>query len=261
MKNINDYKALAFFDLDGTLLNAKSQLDLDVVQAIHQIRANGVLPFIATGRGNFELHDIMKQTGITGAIAMNGQYIVLDGKTIYKEEIPKSSIEKLLVAAKPHEEALSFYDGTHYWVNEMTENARIAYDYTHMPLPNVDPTRYLNQEVNMLLVLTKALSQVDYYKAQVPELNFFKNAPSSIDVTNCDTNKGTGLKHILEVLDFKGETFAFGDGRNDLDLLLAADHKTAMGNAVNELKSIADFVTTKNTNHGIVNAFKHWEIL
>jgi Cof subfamily protein (haloacid dehalogenase superfamily) len=261
MENINDYKALAFFDLDGTLLNRQSQLDDEVVQAIHKIRENGVLPFIATGRGHFELDSIMTKTGITGAIAMNGQYIILDGKTIYKEKIPTSSVEKLLAAAEPHREALSFYDSKGYWLNEMTDFARRAYAYTHATLPTVSPTRFLNNEVNMLLVLTDQLSRVDYYKEKVPELNFFMNSLWSIDVTNASTNKGTGIHRVTDILGFKGETFAFGDGRNDLHLLAAANHKTAMGNAVPELKAIADFVSTANTEHGIVNAFKHWEIL
>lgn len=261
MENINDYKALAFFDLDGTLFNAKSQVDPEVVNALQKIRENGVLPFIATGRGHFELDKVMDATGISGAVAMNGQYIILNHQTIYKEEIPKTSIEKLIQAAKPYHEALSFYDSQGYWLSQMTDFAQKAYEYTHQPLPAVAPGRYLDHEVNMLLVLTDQLSQVDYYKAQVPELNFFMNSPSSIDVTNITTNKGTGIQHVIDVLGFKGETFAFGDGRNDLHLLQAADHKTAMGNAVPELKELADFVTTANTDHGIVNAFKHWGLL
>ncbi|TKV34734.1 Cof-type HAD-IIB family hydrolase, partial [Citrobacter sp. TBCS-11] len=79
-----------------------------------------------------------------------------------------------------------------YWVSELTDLAKRAYSYTHMPMPQVDARRYLSQEVNMLLVLTNQLSQVEYYKEQVPELNFFMNSPSSIDVTNSTTNKGTG---------------------------------------------------------------------
>lgn len=261
MENINDYKALAFFDLDGTLLNAQSQLDQEVIDGLSRIRENGVLPFIATGRGHFELDGIMKATGINGAVAMNGQYIILDGETIYKEEIPTQSVKKLVDAAKPHAEALSFYDSKGYWVNELTDFAKKAYAYTHMPLPHVDAQRYLAQEVNMLLVLTNQLSQVEYYKEAVPELNFFMNSPSSIDVTNRQTNKGTGISQVKNLLGFSGETFAFGDGRNDLDLFKAADHRTAMGNAVPELKELADFISTENTNHGIINAFNHWGIL
>ena len=261
MENINDYKALAFFDLDGTLLNSQSKLDAEVIEGIHRIRENGVLPFIATGRGHFELDDIMELTGITGAIAMNGQFIILDGETIYKEKIPTPAVEKLLQAARPHDEAIAFYDASNYWVDGLTDFVKQTYAYTHMPLPPVDPTRFLENEINMLLVLTDQLSQVDYYKAAVPELNFFMNSPSSIDVTNISTNKGTGIDQVKKIINFKGETFAFGDGRNDLDLFKAADHRTAMGNAVPELMELADFISTANTNHGIINAFKHWDLL
>ena len=49
---------------------------------------------------------------------------------------------------------------------------------------------------------------------------------------------------------------AMTGGGELLDLFKAADHRTAMGNAVPELKELADFISTENTNHGIINAFK-----
>lgn len=96
MDNINKhYHALAFFDLDGTLLNKNSELDESVRQALHTIRDNGILPIIATGRGHFELEELMAQSGITSAIAMNGQYIIVDGETIYHEPIPLDKLIEL----------------------------------------------------------------------------------------------------------------------------------------------------------------------
>ena len=261
METINDYRALAFFDLDGTLLNADSELDDEVIDALAQIKKNGVLPFIATGRGHFELPRIMKPAGITGAITMNGQYIIYDDETIFKSAIPTTAITKLLELADSCDEALSFYDDDHYWVSQLTEYAREAYGHFHQTMPVADRNAYLTDEVNMLLVLTDKLSQVAFYKERIPELNFYMNSPSSIDVTNSFINKGTGVAEVKKIFGFTGETYAFGDGRNDLDLLAACDHKTAMGNAVPELKALADFVTTDNTNHGIINAFKHWGLL
>ena len=88
MENINKhYHSLAFFDLDGTLLNKKSQLDKEVITALHTIRDKGTLPIIATGRGHFELTELMALSGITSAIAMNGQYIIIEGETLYHDPI------------------------------------------------------------------------------------------------------------------------------------------------------------------------------
>lgn len=203
----------------------------------------------------------MAATGITGAVAMNGQYIVLDGQTIYKDPISIENIEKLHTLAIEQDEALAFYGKEGYWVDRHTDFVRQAYAYTHMPLPEIDPEGYKSEEVNMLLLLTDKLSQVDYYKAQMPELNFFMNAPTSIDITNISTNKGTGITHVKDVLNFKGKPMLLVMDEILLHLLAAADHGTAMGNAVPELKEIADFISSKNTEKGIVNAFKHWNFI
>ena len=56
-------------------------------------------------------------------------------------------------------------------------------------------------------------------------------------------------------------TFGFGDGSNDFALLEACDYKIAMGNGLPELKEIADFVTLKNTEGGIVHALNHFELI
>lgn len=56
-------------------------------------------------------------------------------------------------------------------------------------------------------------------------------------------------------------TFAFGDGPNDFDLFKACDFKIAMGNAVDGLKEIADFVTKTNLEGGINHALKHYQLI
>ncbi|GHU36249.1 hydrolase [Bacilli bacterium] len=259
MENINKtYHAMAFFDLDGTLLNKNSQLDEEVIQALHHIRRKGILPVIATGRGHFELDALMTQAGITSAVTMNGQFIIVEGEVIYHEAMAAESIAKLKTIADAKQQALAFYDKDTYCVSEMTDLVKKAYGYTDAPLPTVDPTHYLTTEINMLLIITDQASDVAYYQNLVPEFNYFKNSPYSIDIINAGSNKGTGIKKVVELLGFTGETYGFGDGPNDLHLLEAVDHATAMGNAIDDLKAIADFVTTANTDHGIVNAFKHW---
>ncbi|MDR0200120.1 MAG: Cof-type HAD-IIB family hydrolase [Streptococcaceae bacterium] len=255
------YKALAFFDLDGTLLDEKSHVTPEITNALTQIRKNGVLPIIATGRGGFELDAIQKATGITSVICLNGQQISLEGEIIYREPISIEKTTALSQAAQEADEALAFYDDKHYWVSEINDTVRGAYGYTHAPLPQVAPEDYLTHEVNMLLVLTENENQVAYYQALIPELDYFRNTNYSIDITNKGTDKGSGLRKLVELLDFKGETYAFGDGPNDISLLKAADHATAMDNACDATKEVADYITTANTNHGIVNAFKHWGLL
>ncbi|GAB2022489.1 Cof-type HAD-IIB family hydrolase [Pseudolactococcus yaeyamensis] len=239
-------------------MNSQSQLDEEVIQALHHIRRNGILPIIATGRAHFELEAFMAQSGITSAVAMNGQFIIIEGETIYHEPMAVASIDKLKTLADAKNQALAFYDKDSHWVSKLTVLVKDAYGYTAVPVPTINATHYLTNEINMLLLFSDQIADVAYYQNLVPEFNYFMNTPYSIDIVNANSNKGTGIKKVVELLDFTGETYGFGDGPNDLHLLEVVDHATAMENALDELKAIADFVTTANTDHGIVNAFKHW---
>jgi hydroxymethylpyrimidine pyrophosphatase-like HAD family hydrolase len=44
---------------------------------------------------------------------------------------------------------------------------------------------------------------------------------------------------------------AFGDGLNDLSMIKAARYSVAMGNAVDEVKAAAGFVTATNDEDGV----------
>ena len=77
-----------------------------------------------------------------------------------------------------------------------------------------------------------------------------------LDSIGCD--KGTALSAVSQALNIpKENTYAFGDGHNDLCMFREAGHRIAMGNAVEELKAQADFVTTPILADGVRNGLKH----
>ena len=112
----------------------------------------------------------------------------------------------------------------------------------------------------MLLVICE--NGDEFYKENFPELKFFRNGPSSMDTISKEGSKGHGIRKLIETLDyFDVPTYGFGDGPNDVELLGACDYKIAMGNAVPALKEVADFVTKKNTEGGIVYALRHYSLI
>ncbi|MFR2030925.1 MAG: HAD family hydrolase [Collinsella sp.] len=62
-------------------------------------------------------------------------------------------------------------------------------------------------------------------------------------------DKGVGVARALEYLGRtdNARTFGFGDSGNDLGMLAAVETAVAMGNAMPEVKAVADYVTT--TSH------------
>lgn len=203
----------------------------------------------------------MAQSGITSAITMNGQYIIVEGETIYHDPMDVTHITKLKTLSDAKNQSMAFYDKSGNWVSKMTQLVKDAYAYIDSPLPIINETKHLTDEINMLLLFSDQPDDVTYYRTHVPELAYFKNTPYSIDIVNAGSNKGTGVKKVVELLGFTGKTYGFGDGPNDIDLLACVDYATAMGNAISKLKASADFVTTANTDKGIINALAHWHLL
>ena len=82
------------------------------------------------------------------------------------------------------------------------------------------------------------------------------------DIIPCNGGKDIGIQKILDYFNFnKEEAMAFGDGGNDISMLKYVGTGVAMGNAKDDVKAIADYITDSVQEDGIVSALKHFEIL
>ena len=71
-------KKVVFFDIDGTLVTRNNQVPKTTIEAIEQLKKNGVTPIIATGRSPLLIKEIAQTLNIDSYISMNGQYIVYE---------------------------------------------------------------------------------------------------------------------------------------------------------------------------------------
>ncbi|WP_206859098.1 Cof-type HAD-IIB family hydrolase [Candidatus Enterococcus mangumiae] len=257
---MTNYKAITFFDLDGTLLDGNSKITPEIAAAIQALKDNDILPVIATGRTEMEIRQIMRDAGITSAATMNGSCISVEGEEIYSVRFSKEECQKMRDHIEEQGHALCFYNRDNIWSTHHTETMRKAYGFIHSDVPPIDPSAFQDHPINMLLILSE--SGDEYYHEHFPELTFYRNSPYSIDTVKKGISKGAGVKRLKETLNLENiPTFGFGDGPNDFALLQACDHKIAMGNAYDELKEIATFITKKNTEGGIVHALKHFDLI
>lgn len=254
-------KGLVFFDLDGTLLNGASQLDPAVAEAIHQLSANGYEPFLATGRSPIEVSAIMEAAGITSGVFMNGQAALFHGELLYERTLAPATIQRLYDLVEHNGDGLSLYNTQRYnlVIDGATEDA--AYQYIHSNTPPIDATFHLKEPVVMALLLAEPGHDDDYREA-FPELHFLRNTPYSVDIIAANQSKAVGIQAIREALQATDlPTYAFGDGPNDFEMFDVVDTAIAMGNAIDALKERADYVTTANTENGIINGLHHFQLL
>ncbi len=76
-------------------------------------------------------------------------------------------------------------------------------------------------------------------------------------------DKGVGVARALAYLGREGNvrTFGFGDSGNDLGMLAAVETAVAMGNAMPEVKAVADYVTDDVAHDGTVTAMQHFGLI
>lgn len=86
-----------------------------------------------------------------------------------------------------------------------------------------------------------------------------KSKEDYIEITSQTASKENAFFQLLSFFNVPiSETIAIGDGYNDLMLIRNAAIGVAMQNAVDEVKSIADFVTLSNNNNGVAFAINHY---
>ena len=261
MKWSDGMKGFVFFDLDGTLLNGESKVDASTAEAIQTLKNNGYEPFIATGRSSAETRDIMESANIHSGIFMNGQVVLYRDQLVYSSEIPTETVEKFHQMVKEDGYGLTAYNDKQFYLVASSPGAKDAYGFIHSNPPALNPDFYKENPINMMLFISLPPAE-EKYKVAFPNLDFLRNTPYSVDVISKGNSKAEGIKRFLEHLNQEdAKTYAFGDGPNDIEMLQAVSHPVAMGNALPILKEIAEFITTDNTNNGIVNGLKHYGLI
>jgi hydroxymethylpyrimidine pyrophosphatase-like HAD family hydrolase len=77
-----------------------------------------------------------------------------------------------------------------------------------------------------------------------------------------DSDKSKGILAVLEHFGWKPENvMAIGDAPNDMEMLEFAGVSIAMGNAKQEVKDVADFVTKTVDQDGWAFAMKTYELI
>ena len=104
--------------------------------------------------------------------------------------------------------------------------------------------------------------QQDIIMPQIPHCASERWHPEFIDTVNKQASKGKALSDIVAYNDLLiSETMAFGDGGNDISMLLKAGVGVAMGNANDNVKAMANYVTSSADDDGIYKALKYFEVI
>lgn len=258
-------KAL-FFDIDGTLVSFNThKVAQSTIDGLNIAKERGIKIFISTGRPlSFinNLEDI--EHLVDGYITTNGSYNFMGKSVISMHSIPKEEVLTLVDYLNKHEypAILVGTDNTAV-INHKPIVDRIVIDTLN--ITNIDfsitAETVLQQDI---LQITPFITQEqqDIIMPQIPHCASERWHPEFIDTVNKQASKGKALSDIVAYNDLLiSETMAFGDGGNDISMLLKAGVGVAMGNANDNVKAMASYVTSSADDDGIYKALKYFEVI
>ena len=91
-----------FFDIDGTLLNDRKNVQQSTLKAINSLKKQGIFVGVATGRGPGFVQPYLENLGLDFAISYNGQYIFTRDQVLYHNQMAVSTVYRLIRYANDH---------------------------------------------------------------------------------------------------------------------------------------------------------------
>lgn len=248
---------IVFFDIDGTLLDEEKKVPNSTKEAIVQLQEKGVHVAIATGRAPFMFEDLRKELNIPNYISFNGQYVVFENEVIHRQQLPVSTLHQFTSFASESGFPLVF-------MNEREMKATVMQHHfvaeslgtLHFDHPPYEPAFYEAHDIYQALLFCEE-GQEQSFLHEYPQFQFIRWHDYSMDILPNGGSKAAGIYKFIEKLGFQhDQVFAFGDGLNDIEMIKAAGTGIAMGNAREEVKIVANFVTRNVDDDGILAGLK-----
>ena len=253
-----------FFDIDGTLVSFKThEVPQSTIEALDLLRKKGIKVFIATGRHYTSINNL-GDLKFDGYVTLNGGYCFAgEDKVIYKHSIPDRDIEALIRYMETEESfPCAFVQEKEIFMNYKDETVEEIFNMLNFPEPPIRPMDEIRGKTAYQLVSFFTAEQEKKIMTILSNCESTRWNPLFTDVVPAGSSKRVGIDKMLEYFRIPlNECMAFGDGGNDVAMLQHAGIGVAMGNAEDDVKQYADYITDSVDEDGIYKALKHLNII
>ena len=260
---------IVFSDIDGTLLNKERQLSANTISEIKKLRNQ--IPFILiSARMPSAMRHLQKELEIEELpiISYNGGLIIVNDQVVSTTEIPVDIIEKLTNWNTNLNCHLSLYHNDEWFVPSMDQWAKREENNTKV-IPKVKShsevvTKWKqeNKGAHKIMAMGEE-EQIDQIveflsKEHSEELHLYRSKNTYLEISPKSISKLTAIKFLLEN-HFNiplGESIAFGDNYNDVEMLNHVGYGVAVGNAREEAKKVAKHIADASIADGVAKSLK-----
>ncbi|RXT03799.1 Cof-type HAD-IIB family hydrolase [Ammoniphilus sp. CFH 90114] len=248
---------IVFFDIDFTLINSEKEIPQDTMEAIRKLKENGTQVAIATGRPPYMFKEIAKKLEIDTFVCINGSLVIHQGQIIRRHIFEKADLAKLEEQASKHGHALSYFALEGSFANQ-DHHPRIleCFEDLRFPSPAYEPNAW--REYDMYQALVYCTEEEAHLYQSLDAFRFVRWHEFSMDGIPLGSSKAKGIEVLLDHLGLdRSQAVAFGDGLNDLEMLSYVGMGVAMGNAHEELKAQANYITKSVDQGGVAFGLAH----
>lgn len=284
------YKLIAI-DIDGTLLNSKSELTENTIEVLKKASEKGIYIVLTSGRMTSVIKEFCKKIGADKfLIAENGASIVdlQTDELIYKNYISKKVVLDIVDMCEENNIYYMIYTNRELIVKNLKHMALFFYKQNYNPNARLE-THIANREYIELLEdhFTKIMicdEDRAIYNSIVNKLRKNSNVDvmdiphistkvlnigteekvisySYADIAAKDTNKWSAIEYLITMLGIKSdEVIAIGDNINDMQMIKKAGLGVAMTNGSPAVREIADEIAPSNDEDGVAYIVKKYTL-
>lgn len=254
-------------DMDGTLLHDDLTISPYTAEVLKKIQQQGIILTIASGRSHYMMDAYYKQ------LRMMGYMVGVNGLELYSfkersfdklEAISLSSAVKICdtILGIGFIPLLMYDDRTYVAYDKDIEKAEILNNKINKlfksALPNITllAKSLVSEAPNKMCLIadTDSVQEVvNYMKKSVPnDIHVMHGGNGWIEFMPKHINKAVRIKEIMKIEGIQpNEVMIFGDSQNDLEMFRITQNSYAMGNAHEDIKMHAQYVTLNNNEDGV----------
>jgi len=268
-----DYKLICI-DMDGTLLDDKKTISERNLRAIRLANEKGLRIVVSTGRIFTSANYFSEILGVKSpVIASNGAYIREKDRDeiVYNAALGEDKCKKLLSVFKQYDIYPHYYTSDIVFTENIEYSSRF-YKETNKTLSDDKKIKVLlvkdwdkvfkeqGMEIFKCVGVDVNLDKIEKAKISIKNMNDFEVVSSNFDnfeVTNKGVTKGNAVKILADYYGInKEQVICIGDSENDLSMIKFAGLGVAMGNADENVKEAAQYITDTNNNDGVAKVIE-----
>lgn len=262
-------------DIDGTLLNVKRDIAPETAQAAAKLPKDFPI-ILASSRMPSAMYYLQEKMGRLGSpiISYNGGLVLDDnGEKLYSQTVSLDFLETVIAHQKDYDYNISTYctdtwrtAKSDYWTLREIRSTRVEPVYTPLE-EHVAVLKAIDEQPHKIMCMgsPRAIDSLisTLKEKHGDEAHLYRSKDVYVEITPKNIDKSSALETLISkkynlTLD---QVIAFGDNFNDTTMIKNVGLGVAVANAAQEVKDVADYVSSyTNKEHAVAKAIEKFLI-